>query len=96
MLRRLNPDFQVGEWNLGRWSALIGWIAVGWVVFIVILFMLPPASPITVDNFNYAPIAVVIVLVFATVTWLIGGRHHFMKEVPPGHDTKPIEEILNG
>ena len=64
LLRRLNPDFRVGEWNLGRWSAVIGWVAVGWVVFIVILFMLPPASPITVNNFNYAPIAVLVVLVY--------------------------------
>jgi amino acid transporter len=96
LLRRLNPDFQTGEWNLGRWSALVGWIAVGWVVFIVILFMLPPASPITASNFNYAPIAVLVVLVFATVSWFAGGRNHFMKDVPPGHDTKPVEEILNG
>ena len=95
LLRRLNPDFRAGEWNLGRWSAVIGWIAVGWVVFIVILFMLPTASPITVNNFNYAPVAVLVVLVFATVTWFIGGRQHFMKEPPPGHDTKPIEEIFN-
>jgi len=95
LLRRLNPDFQVGEWNLGRWSAVIGWIAIVWVGFIVILFMLPPASPITVDSFNYAPIAVVVVLVFATVSWYIGGRHHFMKDIPAGHDTKPIEEIYN-
>ncbi|HZY00801.1 MAG TPA: amino acid permease [Dermatophilaceae bacterium] len=95
LLRRLNPDFRAGEWNLGRWSALIGWIAIGWVVFIVILFMLPPASPITVDNFNYAPIAVLVVLVFATASWFIGGRQHFMKDIPPGHDTKPIEEIFN-
>ena len=95
LLRRLNPDFRVGEWNLGRWSAVIGWIAVGWVVFIVILFMLPPASPITVDNFNYAPIAVLVVLVFATVTWFIGGRQHFLKEPPPGHDTKTVEEIFD-
>jgi len=96
LLRRLNPDFQVGEWNLGRWSALIGWIAVGWVAFIVILFMLPPASPITVANFNYAPIAVLVVVVFATVTWLVRGRHHFMKDVPPGHATTPVEEVING
>jgi len=95
LLRRLNPDFRAGEWNLGRWSALIGWIAIGWVVFIVILFMLPPASPITVDNFNYAPIAVLVVLVFATASWFIGGRQHFMKDVPSGHDTKPVEEIFN-
>jgi len=95
LLRRLNPDFRVGEWNLGRWSAVIGWIAVGWVVFIVILFMLPPASPITVNNFNYAPIAVLVVLVFATVTWFAGGRQHFLKEPPPGHDTRAIEEIFD-
>ena len=57
-----NPDFRPGRWNLGRWSALIGWIAVVWVAFIVVLFMLPPASPITVDTFNYAPIAVLVVL----------------------------------
>jgi hypothetical protein len=85
----------VGVWNLGRWSALIGWIAVGWVVFIVILFMLPPASPITVNNFNYAPIAVLVVQVFATVTWFAGGRQHFLKEPPPGHDTRAIEEIFD-
>jgi len=95
LLRRLNPDFQPGEWNLGRWSAVIGWIAIGWVAFIVILFMLPPASPVTVDNFNYAPVAVLAAVVFATVTWFIGGRHHFMKDVPPGHDTKPAEDIFN-
>jgi amino acid permease (GABA permease) len=94
LLRRLNPDFQPGEWNLGKWSAVIGWIAVGWVAFIVILFMLPPASPITVNNFNYAPLAVLAVLAFATVTWFAGGRKHFMRDAPPGHDTKPAEEIF--
>src|SRR6478672_9545793 len=94
LLRRLNPDFRTGVWNLGRWSALVGWVAVAWVAFIVILFMLPPASPITINTFNYAPIAVAAVLVFATVTWIIGGRHHFMKDVPPGHDTRPADEIF--
>lgn len=94
LLRRLNPDFAPGTWNLGRWSAPIGWIAVVWVAFIVVLFMLPPASPITIDSFNYAPIAVAFVLVFSTVTWFVGGRKHFMRDVPAGHDTKPAAEIL--
>jgi amino acid permease (GABA permease) len=94
LLRRLNPDFQQGEWNLGRWSAVIGWIAIVWVVFIVVLFMLPPAYPITVNSFNYAPVAVLAVLIFATVTWFAGGRAHFMKDVPPGHETRPAEEIF--
>jgi amino acid permease (GABA permease) len=96
LLRRLNPDFRAGPWNLGRWSAVIGWIAVAWVAFIVVLFMLPPANPVTVNTFNYAPVAVVTVLVFATVTWFIGGRHHFMKDVPPGHDTKDAARIFEG
>ncbi|TAM93181.1 MAG: amino acid permease [Jatrophihabitans sp.] len=94
LLRRLNPDFKAGAWSLGRWSPLVGWVAVVWVAFIVILFMLPPVSPVTVDTFNYAPIAVAAVLIFATVTWIIGGRHHFLKDVPPGHDTKPASELL--
>ena len=85
----------MGEWNLGKYSAAIGWIAIAWVGFIVILFMLPTANPITVNNFNYAPIAVLVVLVFATASWFIGGRQHFMKDVPAGHDTKPAEEIFN-
>src|SRR6478736_440500 len=93
-LRRTNPEFRPGTWNLGRWSAPIGWVAVTWVGFIVILFMLPPASPITVNTFNYAPIAVLAVLVSSTVTWFAGGRVHFMRDVPKGHDTKPATEIF--
>ncbi len=78
-LRRLTPEFVPGPWNLGRWSPLIGWIAVGWVVFICILFVLPPAYPVTVSTFNYAPIAVVVVVIIAAVSWRIGGRRNFMK-----------------
>jgi amino acid transporter len=94
LLRRLNPDFVPGRWNLGRWSPVIGWVAVVWVAFIVVLFMLPPASPITGGNFNYAPVAVGVVVVFATVSWFAGGRKHFMRDVPGGHDTKPASELL--
>lgn len=94
LLRRLNPDFRPGRWNLGRWSAPIGWIAIVWVGFIVILFMLPPASPVTVDTFNYAPIAVGVVALFALASWFAGGRKHFMRDVPEGHDTIPPAEIF--
>ncbi len=82
-LRRTNPDFQPGVWSLGRWSAPIGWIAVVWVVFIVILFMLPQYSPgNTWATFNYAPLAVLAVLLLATVTWYAGGRDRFMVAKP--------------
>ena len=93
-LRRLNKDFKPGKWNLGKWSAPIGWIAVIWVAFIVILFMLPPASPVTVETFNYAPIAVSFVVIFSAVSWFAAGRKHFMVDVPEGHDTRPASEIF--
>ncbi len=95
-LRRRNPEFGVGPWNLGRWSAPIGWIAVVWVAFIVVLFMLPQYAPGSWGDatFNYAPVAVGIVLAFATISWFAGGRRHFMRDVPEGHDTKAPAEIF--
>lgn len=94
LLRRLHPEFVPGRWNLGGFSAVIGWIAIAWVAFIVVLFMLPPASPVTVETFNYAPVAVFAVVIFATVSWFVGGRKHFMVDVPEGHDTRPPNELF--
>ncbi len=93
-LRRRNPEFREGPWTLGRWSAVIGWVAIGWVVFIVILFMLPAYYPGTGDTFNYAPVAVLVVLAFATIVWFAKGRANFMVNVPEGHDTLAPEELL--
>lgn len=97
LLRRLNPDFQTGPWNLGRWSPVVGWIAVVWVCFIVVLFMLPAYAPGTFGDatFNYAPIAVLAVVVFATVTWFIGGRAHFMHGSKDEYTTKDLDDIFN-
>ena len=94
-LRRLTPDFAPGPWNLGRWSPLIGWLAVGWVIFICILFVLPPAYPITVSTFNYAPIAVAVVLIIATVFWQIGGKRTFMEGKDVEHTTKSLGAVLD-
>ena len=93
-LRRMHPEFQVGPWHLGRWSPLIGWTAVVWVVIICVLFVLPPVSPITVDTFNYAPVAVLAVVLFAIVSWFIGGRQHFMRGREDAYTTKSLDEIL--
>jgi amino acid transporter len=91
-LRRRRADFEVGPWNLGKWSPVIGWIAIVWVVFIVILFMLPAANPITVDTFNYAPLAVVFVLLFSTVTWFAGGKDNFMVAKPIAPELSEIPD----
>jgi amino acid transporter len=74
---RQGSNFQRGPWHLGRWSRPIGVIAVVWVIFITILFMLPTVSPITRSNFNYTVVAVLVVLGFAAIYWLLSARKWF-------------------
>ena len=74
---RQGADFRPGPWNLGRWSRPVGVAAVGWVVIITVLFMLPQVSPVTALTFNYAPIAVLVVLGFAGGWWLLSARNWF-------------------
>ena len=74
---RQGSNFRRGPWHLGRWSRPIGIIAVVWVVFITILFMLPTISPINAADFNYTVVAVVVVLGFAGIWWLVSARNWF-------------------
>jgi amino acid permease (GABA permease) len=74
---RQGDSFQRGPWHLGRWSRPIGIISIIWVIFITILFMLPTVSPITVANFNYTVFAVVAVVGFAGIWWLVSARTWF-------------------
>jgi amino acid permease (GABA permease) len=74
---RQGSSFRRGPWHLGRWSTPIGITAVTWVVFITILFMLPTASPVTLKSFNYTVVAVLVVLGFAGIWWLVSARNWF-------------------
>jgi amino acid transporter len=79
---RAGEAFQPGPWNLGRWSKPIGWIAVVWVVFICIMLMMPQFSPgglglKALDALNYAPIAVLVVIGFAGIYWIVSARKWF-------------------
>jgi amino acid transporter len=77
LLRLFAKNFQHGRWHLGAWSRPIGIISVLWVIFISLLFMLPTATPITVQTFNYTPVVVLGALLILTVWWLISARHWF-------------------
>jgi amino acid transporter len=79
---RAGRGFQAGPWNLGRWSYLVGTIAVVWTVFICIMLMMPQFSPggldiKVMDALNYAPIAVGIVIGFAGIWWIVSARKWF-------------------
>lgn len=77
-LRRINAaNFRPGPWNLGRGSALIGWTSVVWVVLICFPLLLPQLSPVTRTSFNYAPVAVLAVIGFAGLYWLLSARKWF-------------------
>jgi amino acid permease (GABA permease) len=76
-LRRRNRDFQVGPWNLGRWSAPVGWISIVWVAIICVLFVLPTAGPISATNFNYTIFAVIFVVGAATLWWFVSAKNWF-------------------
>src|SRR4029077_8539287 len=79
LLRRLaGSRFQAGPWQLGRWSAPIGWVAVIWIVFITILFVLPQYAPgNTLATFNYAPVAVGVVLIYSGGYWFLSAKNWF-------------------
>lgn len=77
LLRLLARDFHPGPWHLGSWSRPIGIIAILWVIFISILFMLPTVTPITPINFNYTPVVVLGTLIILVVWWMVSVRHWF-------------------
>ncbi|MDP9301527.1 MAG: amino acid permease [Actinomycetota bacterium] len=79
---RAGDAFTPGPWNLGKWSKPVGWIAVVWVTFICIILMMPQYSPgglgISFTNaFNFAPVAVLVVIGFAGIYWLVSARKWF-------------------
>src|SRR5262249_29103418 len=74
---RQGEAFQRGPWHLGRWSRVVGVIAVAWVGFISLLFMLPTVNPVEWSNFNYTPVAVLAVLGFAVGWWLLSARRWY-------------------
>ena len=77
-LKLIYPSrFTPGPWSLGRFSRVVGIIAVAWVVFICILFSLPVARPVTLSNFNYTPVVLAVVVVALAVAYLTRVRHHF-------------------
>jgi amino acid transporter len=85
LLRRLRgSNFTPGPWQLGNKSALIGWLAIAWVVVICFPLLGPQFSPITINTFNFAPIAVLVVIGFAGIYWMVSARKWFKGPIVQG------------
>ncbi len=94
-LRQFSKDFKTGPWHLGAWSRPIGWIAVIWVAFISVLFMLPTINPASLAKgvspfatFNYAPVAVLGVFLLVTIWWLASARYWFKGPIIQGSEAE--------
>ncbi|KAF8946435.1 hypothetical protein BGZ46_005784 [Entomortierella lignicola] len=71
-------SFQQKEFNLGRFSKLVGWVAVLWTCFIFVIFNLPQSWPVNdMNNFNFTPAAVGFLVIFTTSTWFLSARKWF-------------------
>ncbi|MET7854848.1 amino acid permease [Streptomyces avermitilis] len=78
---RAGDRFQAGPWNLGGWSKPLGWISVIYVAVLTVVFCLPQASPVTAQSFNYAGLALAVVLLLAWAMWTTKGKRHY--KIPP-------------
>jgi amino acid transporter len=77
-LRRINSKaFVPGPYKLGWYGPIVGWIAVIWVVFICIVFMLPQYTPITAATFNFTVVVVGVVVGGAGIWYAVSARKWF-------------------
>ena len=82
-LRVTSDDFVQGPWNLGRYSKLVGWISIVWVLFISILFMSPlfPAwkwwDPDQVNSANFTGPLIFLSFMFVGLWWAVSAHKWF-------------------
>jgi amino acid transporter len=81
---RQGDAFEAGPWNLGRWYKPLNIIAMLWVAFICILFIMPvtdAAVPWNDDfdykSMNYAPIVFLVVLGAVAIWWNVSAKKWF-------------------
>jgi amino acid transporter len=81
---RAGESFETGPWNLGRWYKLINVIAMLWVLFICVLFILPVTdtavwwnSNFDYKTANYAPLVFLVVILGVALWWMASARKWF-------------------
>ncbi|OZJ06872.1 hypothetical protein BZG36_00020 [Bifiguratus adelaidae] len=69
--------FHPGPFNLGRYSVINGAIAIAWIAFISVLFVLPTLYPVTAENMNYAIAIFGALWILVGFYWIVWGRRIF-------------------
>ncbi len=65
---------QTAPWSLGRWGRFINWVAVLWVVFITLLFSIPPNE--------LAGWSIILLGVFMMLYWQLDAKKRFTGPTP--------------
>ncbi|MGI5341554.1 amino acid permease [Streptomyces sp. CA-181903] len=96
LLRLRHRDrFTRGPWHLGRWSRPVGWVGVSWAAGVTVLFLLPQSRPVTVQTFNYTPVALLVALALAALWWRFGRRAYGVPDSGAADAHDRIEEAEN-
>lgn len=72
-----SESFTQSEWNLGGYSKLVAWIALMWSTFAITVLSLPQVFGVTSQNFNYAPVMLVIIISLALGSWFFSAKYWF-------------------
>lgn len=103
---RAGDRFEPGAWTLGRHYRWISWIAVVWISFVCVLFLMP-VSPAGIpghpafdwEAVNYAPLTVGGALLLFGGWYLLSARRWFrgpVREAETEEELQTIEQSLRG
>ena len=77
--RLRNPRLPAkAQWNLGRWGLAVNAEAFRFTAFVFFWSFCPDFTPVTPENFNWAPIMFFITLVIAYTHWLLPAQHTYV------------------
>jgi len=97
---RAGAAFEGGAWSLGRHYRWISRIAVGWIIFICVLFLMPvspqgiPGNPdFDWAYVNYTPLTVGAAVILFGGWYALSARNWFRGPVPEGTTEMELQAI---
>ncbi|KAF9188002.1 tRNA modification GTPase gtpbp3, mitochondrial [Haplosporangium sp. Z 11] len=62
--------FIPGPFSLGRFSKILHIISIAWLLLLSLILMFPSSMPLNKNNFNYASVALVALVIIFAVSWI--------------------------
>ena len=69
--------FVQGQFNLGKYSIICGYLSCFWLFFTSAMFLLPTEFPITLENMPWAPIVILVVSACGLAYWQLVAKSWF-------------------